>query len=904
MKSLRRIRKITPQALSSVREWLLLLIWPALGLIIVGLITSAASSQAKQLIKDGEQMVQSKTHSLTNSYAQQLMVMVEQIDQITLRMKNEWENSKTSVNLEQVRDLGLFPQSPLLYASIFDGAGTLITSTLLEGSGHVNASDFSFFKIHQENCCLGLTITSPTLGRRVNGRLPIHFARRLDQIDGSFGGVAVVSVDPFYLAAFQETAIIGEKDFITLNTQSGAALTSKVGVKTENTPMFYAATPHFATREGSRLENGNRFNDHEDRYVAWKKVGDYPLYAVTGLSIDDAMLPYRTQASAQLNTAIAQGILIMAFSLAGTVLTAFLFRRNRHAEKTQSTYRLTTDAAKEGFYVLRPIQERQGEIKDFEIVDCNNHAAELLGKTRQDLLHMKIHDFPPPINEDMLALFSSAYQRGMVEEEVRVSPRSPLRAKWIYRRMIRSELGLAVTIRDISEEKIHEQALADLANTDTLTRLPNRNWLQGFLPDALRHAAYGTGYLALLFIDLDNFKNINDTLGHDAGDELLVQASHRLKEAVRASDHVARLGGDEFVVVLEHLETEEDIALVANTIVQTIAKPFALKTGTGNAINASIGISIYPKDGVDSETLLKHADIAMYAAKAAGKGRYAFYHPQLSDSLLHRLSKEHALKEAVERQEFVVLYQPRVDTETGRIASMEALARWQRPGHGTIAPDNFIDTAEDLGLIIQIGESIIEQVCKQIADWKAQGLDIVPVSINISPKQLKSGTVSAFLKDALQRYQIEPYFIEAELTESAVIDNSAIVENELTALRNSGIKLMIDDFGTGYSSMAQLYRLDVDALKIDRGFIKALTYGNEGQQLFRAIGTMADALDMDVVAEGVETMEEFQVLRTMHCNEIQGFLISEPVEASKMSELLRRRFLLPVEPAVEKNVSA
>lgn len=893
MKSLRRSGKTTLQLLSSVKEGVFLLIWPAIGIIIVGIIMADASTRANQALTEGEQQLRSKTVSLTNSYAQQLMLMVEQIDQISLRMKNEWENPDIPVNLEQVKDLGLFPQSSQLYATIFDGAGTLITSTLLESSGHVGAASLSFFTAHQQKCCLGLLITSPPPGKVVNGRVPIHFSRRLDQIDGSFGGVAVVSVDPFYLAAFQETAIIGASDFISLSMETGTPLTSKVGGETENTPFFYVQQPVFSSSQGSMMESGHKFFDKQNRFVAWRKVGNYPLFAVSGLSIDDAMVPYQVQARALRNAAMAQGLLILAFSLAGAGLTAFLFRRSHHAEKSQKTYRMTTDVAREGFYVLKPIFDRQGKLKDFEVDDCNNHAAELLGTTRNELKSMKIRSMPPPTSEDFFLLFSDAYERGMVEEEVRVSPRSPLRAKWIYRRMVRTELGLAVTIRDISEEKVHEQALADLANTDTLTRLPNRNWLHGFLPDALRHASYGTGHLAVLFIDLDNFKNVNDTLGHDAGDELLVQATHRLKQAVRASDHVARLGGDEFLVILEHVETDEDVARVADAIVHTIGQAFSLSTGTGNAINASIGISVYPKDGINSEALLKHADIAMYAAKAAGKGRYVFYQPHLSDSLLHRLSKEHALKEAVERQEFVMHYQPRVHTKTGRLTSMEALVRWQRPGHGLTLPGDFIDTAEDLGLITWIGESIIEQVCRQIAAWKDEGLDLVPVSVNISPKQLKSGTVSAFLLSTLERYGIETRLVEAELTESAVIDKSLVVEGELSALRNAGIKLLIDDFGTGYSSMAQLHRLDVDVLKVDKEFIRALSFGKEGVQLFRAISTMADALDMEVVAEGVETIEEFRTLQSMYCNEVQGFIISEAVEAQGMSEMMRRRFLFP-----------
>jgi diguanylate cyclase (GGDEF)-like protein len=438
---------------------------------------------------------------------------------------------------------------------------------------------------------------------------------------------------------------------------------------------------------------------------------------------------------------------------------------------------------------------------------------------------------------------------------------------------------------------VQEQALADLANNDTLTKLPNRNWLNSFLPIALRDAASSTSRLAVLFIDLDNFKNVNDTLGHDAGDELLKQAAVRLKDTVRASDHVARLGGDEFVIILEQVEVEEDVARVAKAIIHTISKSFTLSAGIGNAINASIGISLFPQDGTNAETLLKHADIAMYAAKAAGKGRYAFYHTHLSDSLILRLSKERALQEAVEKQEFVVYYQPRVNTASGRLTSMEALVRWERPGHGLVFPSEFIDMAEDGGLIVSIGEIVIDKVCQQLAHWRREGLQLVPVSINVSPQQLKSGTLSAFFAGSLQRYGIESALIEAELTESAVIDRSTVVTGELAALRAMGIKLMIDDFGSGYSSMAQLHRLDVDVLKVDRGFTQALSEGHEGKQLFRAIMSMATALDMCVVAEGVETMEEVSELQRMSCDEIQGFLISQAVVPNEMTTMMLKRFL-------------
>lgn len=464
--------------------------------------------------------------------------------------------------------------------------------------------------------------------------------------------------------------------------------------------------------------------------------------------------------------------------------------------------------------------------------------------------------------------------------------------------------GLAVTIRDITAEKAHEEALNILANRDIITGLQNRHWLSGFLPEAVTRSARGNTHLVVMFIDLDNFKNVNDTLGHDAGDELLSQAADRLRSAVRASDHIIRLGGDEFTVILEHVDVLEDASRVAQKILDAVREPYLLSAGNANNISASIGVSIYPSDGADSETLLKHADIAMYAAKAAGKGCYQLYQSHLSDSLILRLSKEEALQQAVERDEFIVHYQPRVDAQTGEMKSMEALVRWVHPETGISYPTEFIDIAEQIGLIVAIGESVIEKVCAQIVDWRTKDIPLVPVSINVSPYQLKNGNVSTFLRQCLARDGIEPSLIEVELTESAVIDKSATVKRELIALRKLGIKLMIDDFGTGYSSLAQLHRLDIDVLKVDQAFTHALTTGGEGALVFNAIISMAVALKMAVVAEGVETRAQLHSLQALACNEIQGHLISKAVAASEMTGLLQKRFLLSMAERQERRAPA
>jgi diguanylate cyclase (GGDEF)-like protein len=397
----------------------------------------------------------------------------------------------------------------------------------------------------------------------------------------------------------------------------------------------------------------------------------------------------------------------------------------------------------------------------------------------------------------------------------------------------------------------------------------------------------------MFFIDLDNFKLINDTLGHQAGDELLTQAANRICHAVRASDHVVRLGGDEFTVVLENIGSNRDIARVADGIIHVLSDPFTLSAGAGNRVSASIGISVYPNDGTDADTLLKHADVAMYAAKAEGKARHHFYHSRLSDAILLRLSKERALRQAIAQDEFVIHYQPRADTQTGRLCSLEALLRWQHPDLGLVHPLDFIDVAEDARLIISIGETVIEKVAVQLDDWRRRGLRVVPVSVNISPYQLQSGTTAACFEKILKQYQLPVRWLEVEVTESAVVDRSRVVSNELDALRKQGVRLMIDDFGAGYSSLAQLHRLDVDVLKVDQAFTKALAEGSEGEIVYRAVVSMAIALDMQVVAEGVETLAQLKLLQKIGCHEIQGHIISPALPAAQIEMLLKKTVMPP-----------
>jgi diguanylate cyclase (GGDEF)-like protein/PAS domain S-box-containing protein len=456
--------------------------------------------------------------------------------------------------------------------------------------------------------------------------------------------------------------------------------------------------------------------------------------------------------------------------------------------------------------------------------------------------------------------------------------------------------SLANTLATAMDRKDAEQRLAYLAQFDTLTGLANRSLFLDRFAQTLKQAQRNEWLVAVLFIDLDRFKLVNDMLGHAAGDELLVKVGQRLQHCVRAEDSVGRLGGDEFALVLARLARPEDAAIVAQHVVAALAPPFTLE-GQEIYVSASVGIGIYPSDGNDPDTLLRNADTAMYRAKEHGRNGYQFYLPQMNEQALERMQLQMQLRGALERQEFVLHYQPKVCAASGHINGFEALLRWQHPVRGLVPPLQFIGILEETGLIIPVGEWVVRSVCEQLARWQAAGITPRPVAINLSARQLHQGRFDATVAAILADTGIDPGLLELEITESVLMSDADDAVRMLNALRSTGLRLSIDDFGTGYSSLAYLKRFPIDALKIDRTFISDLMTESDDGSIALAIISLARSLKLKVVAEGVETRAQLEFLKAHGCDEMQGYYFARPLGIADCTRALAENWRLPVASA-------
>lgn len=444
---------------------------------------------------------------------------------------------------------------------------------------------------------------------------------------------------------------------------------------------------------------------------------------------------------------------------------------------------------------------------------------------------------------------------------------------------------IARSLKYAIERKNVEQHLSDLAHYDKLTGLANRDLFHERLRLALARAQRSQRLVGLMFLDLDRFKEINDSLGHLAGDQLLIEVSKRLKRCTRETDTIARLGGDEFTVIVENIQSDEEAAAIAEKILLAMQVPFILE-GQEVFVTTSIGLTVFPTDAKDDLGLLKNADTAMYRAKEAGRNKYQYYSIEMNESSHMRLKLESELRKALTRNEFSLMYQPKIDMLTGSIVGAEALLRWENKEFGFVPPNEFIPIAEDTGLIIPIGEWVLRNACQQIRTWLRQGLPEVRIAVNLSPRQFRQGNLAATIGDILDQENLTPHALPLEITESLLMADVEESKRALNDLKAMGLEIYLDDFGTGYSSLSYLKKFPIDGLKIDRSFVMDIPHDQEDMVLAEAIVAMSHALRLNVVAEGIETPEQMAFLKELGCEEAQGYLFSKPLNADEFRQLL------------------
>lgn len=561
----------------------------------------------------------------------------------------------------------------------------------------------------------------------------------------------------------------------------------------------------------------------------------------------------------------------------GVVNSAFVMindiTRHRQAERAirESEERLKkfTEATNEGI-----VFHDNGRVIDF-----NDAMAKMLGLPRETLIGSNIFQFVAPealdqIRNNIANAFEKTYESTILRGDG-----SRIAVEITGKQMMfNGEMHRMTVIRDITDRKEAEARIQFLAHHDTLTQLPNRLMMMDRLEHMLAAAKRHAKMVGVLFIDLDNFKTVNDSLGHHAGDELLKRVAGRIHSCLRAADMVARLGGDEFLVVVSDLALAEDVVPVAEKLLSAVAESFSIE-GHIITVSPSIGISIFPRDGNDRDALIKNADAAMYLAKESGRNNFQFYTSQLNKGAFEALAMESGIRRAIEQVQFLAHYQPEVSLATGEMTGIEALIRWKHPELGVLGPDKFISVAEHRGLIMPIGKWMLQEATKQNATWQQMGLPKVPIAVNLSPLQFKQPQLVELVRRALEEAGLEGQYLELEITENLLMQDTQQVAKTLGELKRLGVKLTVDDFGAGYSSLSYLKRYPIDKLKIDRSFIRHIPGSIEDTAITNAMISLAKSLGMKVLAEGVELDAQAAFLRGQKCDEMQGYLVAAPMSA-------------------------
>jgi diguanylate cyclase (GGDEF)-like protein/PAS domain S-box-containing protein len=829
-----------------------------------------------------EKKTSDSAYELVETYEAQMIRNLGSIKQTLGTVKYAYEASASPATLTLLRERGLLPPSILFNVSIFDNHGNPVAGTSLVPLPPISKQPY--FLEHLANDARVPIVQRVALGPE---DVRVLFSRRLNTKNGGFIGVVQISVDPAYFTSGYEAARLGKKGVLGLLNDDGVFLVRRTGDVTSVDGVAHPIAAISQLEKTSVVLETHEW-DGEQRYAGVRPLFGFPLSVLVGLSKAERFEEFKSR---ERNYLFWAALASLFLALVASILSRYaweLSESRRRTRKDQETYYAASEASMDAVFVLRSVFDRSGEIIDFTLESVNNRAAALFRLPKETMLGRKLSQVVPKVHENsMFKDLVEVAKTGETHELEWKNDLPMLRAVWLHRQVVRVEDGVIVIMRDISERKQAEARIVHMAHHDSLTGLPNRTLLEDRIQQAILQAQRSGHSVMVAFVDLDNFKFINDCLGHAIGDELLKAIAKRIRQNLRQTDTIVRLGGDEFVIVLSGQQAHSDVlASTFHKIRTTIADPIFLAENKIE-VTASMGVAVYPEDGVDSATLLMHADAAMYQAKAHGRNNCQFFTDELDHRIREKMALQDGLRVALARDEFLLLYQPQVELHLGRIVGVEALIRWRHPVRGVVSTQEFIALAEETGLIGPIGEWVLRTACRQNKAWQDAGLPALTIAVNVSARQFKDNSLLTQVDLALKESGLESRYLCIEVTESMLMQNPSRAIATMEKLQAMGVSLSIDDFGTGYSNLSALKSFPITTLKLDQSFIRTVPSNLDDCAIAKTVISLGRQMDMHILAEGIETEGQLAFLRENGCHEGQGYLLCPPSTAEEVAQLLQ-----------------
>jgi diguanylate cyclase (GGDEF)-like protein/PAS domain S-box-containing protein len=865
-----------------------------LGVVVTG-VTWLSLSESKKHYEDRAitnaqtlaQLIERDILSIVNTADRGLLGIVTEIQERQL----PGFYSPATLNSYIVRQKEWRPE--IVGFHVTNEKGDVISSSEAKSNKQVNFSDKNFFKELQKQRADELVFSEPYLGQ-TSGKWVIVFARAIRKSNGGFNGAALAAVAlPTFGRTFSQVPLGPKGSFSFFDNEprsifrrpeipgDQSAVGRRFGVP-QLIDLIQTGQKTGTYRVKARL-------DGIERDYVYRRIEGTPFNLNVGIATEDYLKEWKEEL-------YKTAAFVITFLMVMSLLTWLVYRALKNQEQVFEALRkanTTLDAEKHLTSTI--VQSSPFAIytrdKNGIITAWNTAAENLFGWNANEIIGKPLGSVPPDKVKETNELRAQVLSgETILQKEVERIKKdgsrfdlsttlAPLRGA---DGVIDGYLAIAT---DVTERKATEKRIEFLAYRDVLTGLPNRLLLQDRFDQAVTFAERNGNKVALLFLDLDNFKTINDSLGHAVGDALLKEVAVRLDECVRETDTISRQGGDEFLIVLPDLRGADAITPVLLKIRDQLQLPFEFD-GNELTTTVSIGVAIYPDDGRDFVTLLKKADTAMYRAKDEGRNGYRFFDEQMNIEAVDHLQLKNGLRRALSKGEFVLHYQPQIDLTSGAVVGAEALIRWNHPEQGMVAPNRFIALAEDSGLIVPMGDWVVHEACRQAVAWRVAGMQPLVMGVNLSAVQFKRGDVEQTVLHALAQSGLDPHYLELELTESILIHNTDQVLATVKRLKALGVKLSIDDFGTGYSSLSYLKRFDVDKLKIDQTFIRDLATDADDEAIVFAIVQMARGLNLKTIAEGVETADILKRLKQFRCDEAQGYFFARPMPADAFAQFL------------------